>query len=149
MAQTTTDTQPSVSLVVPCRAEYVALCRLVAGSLGLQEALDEETIADIKVVVTEAFNYFLAGEEPEGPALGEAPCLQLDLTASPDEWVIIMSNPDHRLRIPRGIFKDPMSESSLGLTIIEALVDSMEHTDDDIQGSVFRLVKRISSFPGE
>jgi anti-sigma regulatory factor (Ser/Thr protein kinase) len=60
--------QASVSLVVPCKAEYVALCRLVVGALGAREALDEEVIADLKVVVTEACNCFLAGNNL--PAIG-------------------------------------------------------------------------------
>jgi hypothetical protein len=59
MVASTVDTHPSVSLLVPCRAEYVSLCRLVAGALGAREALDEEVVGDLKMVVTEAFNCFL------------------------------------------------------------------------------------------
>ncbi len=53
-----------LSLTIPCKAEYVALCRLVVGALGTHEALDEELIADFKVVVTEACNCFLG--DPDG-----------------------------------------------------------------------------------
>ncbi len=149
MVETSADTQPSVSLAVPCRAQYVALCRLVAGALGAREALDEETIADIKVVVTEAFNCFLGPEcEVSGTFTEatdvEAPSLRLEFTVGPEEWTIVMSNPDHRRRIPRASVSDPMSEGGLALTIIEALVDSMERTDSDEDGSVFRLVKKVS-----
>jgi anti-sigma regulatory factor (Ser/Thr protein kinase) len=151
MVETSADTQPSVSLVIPCRAEYVSLCRLVAGALGARESLDEETIADVKVVVTEAFNCFLgpecervaglSGAQPEG----QAPSLRLDFAVSPEEWTIVMSNPDRGRRISQSSVCDPMSEGGLGLTIIEALVDSMERTDNDADGSVFRLVKKVSS----
>ena len=51
--------QRPLSLTIPCKAEYIALCRLVVGALGTHEALDEESIADLKVVVTEACNCFL------------------------------------------------------------------------------------------
>jgi anti-sigma regulatory factor (Ser/Thr protein kinase) len=36
-----------------------------------------------------------------------------------------------------------MSEGGLGLTIINALVDSMEQTEDEGGGSVLRLVKQL------
>jgi len=150
MIETSAVTQPSVSLVIPCRAEYVSLCRLVAGALGAREALDEETIADVKVVVTEAFNCFLGPEDervaglPGGQPEGQAPSLRLDFTVSPEEWIIVMSNPDQGRRISQSSVCDPMSEGALGLTIIEALVDSMERTDSDVEGSVFRLVKKVS-----
>ncbi len=37
-----------------------------------------------------------------------------------------------------------MSGGGLGLTIIRALVDSVELTDSDAEGSALRLVKRLS-----
>jgi anti-sigma regulatory factor (Ser/Thr protein kinase) len=150
MVETSTDTQPSVSLVIPCRARYVSLCRLVAGALGAREALDEETIADIKVVVTEAFNCFLGPEDERvaeasnEPVEGQASSVRLDITVGPEEWTIVMSNPDGARRISPSSVCDPMSEGGLALTIIEALVDSMERTDDEVEGSIFRLVKKVA-----
>lgn len=145
--------QAPVSLVIPCRAEYVVLCRLVAGALGAREALDEEVIADLKVVVTEACNCFLA--EPGGCALPETdhdaaepfPVLRLDFHPTSDAWEITVSNPDRRRRILPSSLCDPMSEGGLGLTIIRALVDSVELTDSDAEGSALRLMKRLSPEP--
>jgi anti-sigma regulatory factor (Ser/Thr protein kinase) len=150
MVETSTDTQPSVSLVIPCRAQNVSICRLVAGALGAREGLDEETIADIKVVVTEAFNCFLGPEDERvadasaEPAEGQVSSLRLDFTVGSEEWTMVMSNPDRRRRISASSVCDPMSEGGLGLTIIEALVDSMDRTDSDVDGSVFRLVKKVA-----
>ena len=53
-----------VSLVIPGKPEYVGLCRLVVGAIGARQSLDEESIADLKLVVTEACTCFLHG--PEG-----------------------------------------------------------------------------------
>ena len=150
---TQTDARAPVSLVIPCKAEYVALCRLVAGALGAREAVDEEVIADIKVVVTEACNCFLA--DPDGctlPGTGHEvaepfPALRLDFHAMPDAWEITVSNPDRRRRIVPSSPCDPLSEGGLGLTIIRALVDSVEQTDSDAEGSALRLVKRLSPEP--
>jgi hypothetical protein len=149
MVAATVDTHPSVSLLVPCRAEYVSLCRLVAGALGAREALDEEVVGDLKMVVTEAFNCFLG---PSGchPGAAEAtddavPTVQMDFAVNPGDWVITISNPDHTRRISVTPPSDPESESALALMIIEALVDSIERFDSDAEGSVLRLVKRISA----
>ncbi|MFH1833479.1 MAG: ATP-binding protein [bacterium] len=146
-------TREHVSLVIPCKAEYLALCRLVAGALGARENVDEEFIADLKVVVTEVCNCFLAesgacappGSERD-PA--EAPrALRLDFFPRGDVWEITASNPDRRLRILPAGACDPTSERGLGLTIIQALTDSVDLTDDDIDGSVLRLMKRVSPEP--
>lgn len=142
-----------VSLAIPCKAEYVALCRLVAGALGAREALDEEIIADLKVVVTEACNCFIA--EPGGCTPPETdqdaaepfPVLRLDFHPTSDTWEITVSNPDRQRRILPSSLCDPMSEGGLGLTIIRALVDSVEQTDSDVEGSALRLVKRLSPEP--
>jgi anti-sigma regulatory factor (Ser/Thr protein kinase) len=142
--------QASVSLAVPCKAEYVALCRLVVGALGAREALDEEVIADVKVVVTEACNCFLA--EPGGitpPESGRdaaepSSTLRLDFRPTADSWEITVSNPDRRRRILPSSLCDPMSGGGLGLTIIRALADTVELTDSDAEGSALRLVKRLS-----
>lgn len=143
------------SLVIPCRPEYVALGRLVAGSLGAREGWDEEDITDLKMVLSEVSSFFLAPPEfhsgEEGASTPEAPCassnstLRLDFETMPEDWTLTVSNPDLELRLPTGAFSDPLSERSLGLTIIRALVDSVEQTDDHDEGTVFRLRKHLSS----
>lgn len=143
-------TASSVTLVIPCKAEYIALCRLVAGALGAREALDEEVIADLKMVVSEVCACFLGGSDgcapvvPVGTPSGTTPALCTDFVVSPDAWTITISNPDRQRRIPPSSLCDPMSEGGLGLTIIRALVNSVELSDNDEQGSIFRLVKRLS-----
>jgi len=145
-------TRASVSLTIPCRAEYVALCRLVTGALGARETLDEELIADLKVVVTEACNCFLAESSGCTPpktvdATEPSPVLRVDFHPTSDAWEITVSNPDRRRRIPPSSLCDPLSEGGLGLTIIRALVDSVEQTDSDAEGSALRLVKRLPAEP--
>jgi len=144
--------QQPISLVIPCRAEYLGLCRLVAGVVGARESLDEEDIADLKLVVTEACTCFLWG--PDGSPSPEdasapvhAPCsLRVDFNVLPKAWEITISDPEHRHHVPATGRCDPTG-SGLGLTIIKALVDSLEHTDRDGEGSVIHLVKRLSSSP--
>lgn len=144
----------SVSLVIPRRAEYLSLCRLVVGALGMREAVDEETIADMKVVVTEACTCFvLAGnrvaqeggrEDATRHADGGQGELRLDIDTEPQSWTITVSDPEGGHCASRDCCCEPGGEEALGLTIIEALVDGFECRDEE-QGSVFRLVKRLSS----
>ena len=133
-----------VTLTIPCRAEYVVLGRLAVGALGAREGIDEETVADLKVAVTEACACFVtrAGE----PAPGDTPpVLRIDFGVAPGTWTITVSNPDRKARIEAGSLCDPLSEGALGLTIMRALVDLVEESDNDEEGTVFRLVKQVRS----
>jgi len=145
--------QRPISLVIPCKPEYIGLCRLVAGVVGAGESLEEDEIADIKLVVTEACTCFVWRSEDhpsvvEGSAASDdrdAGSLRVDFYVTPDSWEITVSDPDHRRRIADGCRCDPMSEAGLGLTIIKALVDDVEQSDSEDGGSVLRLVKRVHS----
>lgn len=150
MVESRTDTRrpgerTSVSLVIPCRPEYVSLGRLLVGALGTRETVDEETIADMKVVVTEACTCFIAA----GQAGTTDDCtLRLDLSIESGAWTIVVSNPDGGARISSDLMCDPTGEGGLGLTIIEALVDSMERVESEVDGSVIRLTKILDPSAG-
>jgi len=132
----------TVILTVPCRAEYVALGRLAVGAIGAREGIDEETVADLKVAVTEACACFVICAADE--SLDDVPpVLKIDFRVEPATWVITVSNPDQKARIRSDSFCEPLSEGGLGLTIMRALVDLVEETDSDQEGTVFRLVKHV------
>lgn len=151
-----------VSLVIPCRPEYVALGRLVAGALGTRDCLDEDVVADLKVIVTEACNCFLAmasdgvaavaaaADPPacEPPAGAEvapsADCsIRLDFDSRPNEFVISLLYPEKRELVSWLDECDPMSGAGLGLTILKALADEMVELDSDAEGTILRLTKRL------
>src|SRR5690242_11298795 len=44
----------SVSLRIPAKAEYITLCRLALTGLGQVRAISEDTMADLKLALTEA-----------------------------------------------------------------------------------------------
>jgi anti-sigma regulatory factor (Ser/Thr protein kinase) len=140
-----------VSLVVPCRAEHVALCRLVVGAVANRDGLDEDAVADLKVIVTEACNCFLAlaGSAPTsagGPTGANAPTggcsLRMEFDSQPEEFVISVLYPEKRDLVPWLERCDAMSDAGLGLTMLRALTDEMvEQASDD--GTVLRLTKRV------
>jgi serine/threonine-protein kinase RsbW len=142
-----------ISLVIPGRAEYVGLCRLVAGVVGARESLDEETIADVKLAVTEACTCYVWGPDGSPPDRSDLEAqkppvsLRVDFNVMPDAWEITISDPDHRHHMSPSARCDPLTEGGLGLTIIRALVDTMEQTDTEAEGCVLRLVKRLGEVP--
>lgn len=155
--QTKTSSSP-ISLVIPCRPEYVALCRLVAGAIGLRDGLDEEVVADIKVMVTEACNCFLAlagtgpagrtvcsgaeGESPTGAEGGEKPAcsIRMEFDSRPDAFVISVVYPEHRELMSWVQGCDAASEAGLGFTILKALADDIVELDTP-DGIVLRLTR--------
>lgn len=141
--------QQPISLVIPGRPEYVGLCRLVAGVVGVRESLDEETVADLKLAVTEACTCYLWGPDGSPPPRDEVETvtpprsLRVDFNVMPESWEITISDPDHKHHMSSYPGCDPSSERGLGLTIIKALVDTMEKTDTESEGCVLRLVKHL------
>jgi serine/threonine-protein kinase RsbW len=145
--------QQPISLIIPCKAEHIGLCRLLAGVVGARSSLQAEDIADLKLVVTEACTCFLWGKEGD-PSQGDesqgahspgALCVEFDV--QPGWWELTVSDPEHRHHIPKESLCDPSDAGGLGLTIIRALADTVEHTDNETEGSVIRLVKRLDSRP--
>lgn len=148
-AQAEANQQP-ISIVIPCKAEYVGLCRLLAGAVGARESLEAEDIADLKLVVTEACTCFLGGVDG-GPGsaeecrAGDLPeSLRMDFAITPEAWEVTVTDAQGSYRIPADSRCAPTGPGGLGLMIIEALVDVVEQTESDTKGSVIRLVKRMT-----
>lgn len=135
-----------VSLAIPCRPEYVALCRLVVGALGVRDSLDEEVVADLKVIVTEACNCFLAlaadGEADEVTLDGGC-SIRMDFDRRPDAFVISVLYPERRGLVAWLERCGPMNEAGLGLTILKALADEMVEIDAGAEGTILRLTKAL------
>jgi len=153
-AQQTDLATPPISLCIPCRPEYVALCRLVVGALGARDSLDEEVVADLKVIVTEACNCFLAmagggaaagassgGEGQDAAALEGS--IRMDFDSRPDAFVVSVLYPEQCA--PGGWLEgcDPLCEAGLGLTILKALTDEMVAVGGGTEGTVLRLTKLL------
>ncbi len=89
----------------------------------------------------------LTGVPPAKTTPDRPDSLRVDFNVMPSSWEITISDPERRCRIPLLDGCNAMSEGGLGLTIINALVDSMEQTEDEGGGSVLRLVKQLSPLP--
>jgi hypothetical protein len=137
-----------VSLAIPCRPEYVALSRLVIGALGVRDSLDEEVVADLKVIVTEACNCFLAmaaGGEDDEVVFDGGRSIRMDFDSQPHAFVISVLYPERRGLIAWLEQCGPMNEAGLGLTILRALADEMVEVDAGAEGTVLRLTKLLTA----
>ena len=107
---------PDLEIILPARAENVAVVRHAVGGLGEVLDVDDQTLSDIKLAVTEACTNVVVHAYPGG----EGP---MGLRATID---------DHRLDlvvIDRGRGIVPRADSpglGLGLPLIATLAESLE-----------------------
>lgn len=130
-----------VRLTIPAKAEYVALSRLTIAALGARFGLEPGMVADLKVAVTEACSLTVAPPDVAARSWNPDAAIEIDFDLVGDAWTI-------EVRGDRP-FAGEMSETpfdgdaaGLGLTIIGALVDSVDCGSRD-GGWFLRIVKRL------
>ena len=140
MRQTTDiDEHGVVALCIPARAEYIALCRLALAGLAQVRSFEPETLADLKLALTEACSnsirhaygsekpgvvevrYELNGEKLAVEVADEGSGFELDTTGSNG---------------------DELDEGGLGIAIIRALTDEVA-VESHGRGSKLRFVKYL------
>ena len=107
---------PDLQLTLPARAENVAVVRHAFGGLGEALDLPEQTLADIKLAVTEACTNVVihAYPESEGP-------MEVDASLREDRLAIVVRDEG------RGMLPRPDSPGlGLGLPLIATLAESLE-----------------------
>jgi serine/threonine-protein kinase RsbW len=130
----------AVRLTIPAKAEYITLSRLALTGLSRLRQLSEETVADLKLAITEACSNSVRHAYPDGGGVVE---IVYDL--HPDRLVIEVADngegfdPDER----SGVGGD-LSEGGLGIAIIQAIADEFEiGARGDGRGSRLRFVKLL------
>ncbi len=115
---------PDIELVLPARAENVAIVRHALGALGEVLEVGEQKLADIRLAVTEACTNVVVHAYPEGQ---EGP-LEVLATLQQDDLLVVVRDEG------RGIA--PRSDSpglGLGLPLIASLADAVQ-LGHDAQG---------------
>jgi serine/threonine-protein kinase RsbW len=133
----------AVRLRIPAKPEYIALCRLALTGLGQARALDSDTIADLKLALTEAVSNSVRhayGTPGEG---------QVDIRYElrPDRICVDVVDdgdgfdPDEAPSFDG----DELSEGGLGIAIIRTLADDVEiESRPGVRGSRLRFVKKLT-----
>jgi serine/threonine-protein kinase RsbW len=133
----------TIRLSIPARAEYVTLCRLALTGLGQVRAIADDTMADLKLALTEAVSNSVRhayGPDGEGS-------VDVVYELRPDRLGIEVVDdgegfdPDE----PPSLEGDELSEGGLGIAIIRSIADELEiQSRPGARGSKLRFVKRLA-----
>ena len=118
-----------VSLVIPAEARWLALCRLVLSGLCQLGPVDEETLADLKLAVTEACSNSVRHAYAGNGGGGE---VEVRYELGADWFVVEVADAGRGFRFDRPVPDlgpqpdEELREDEMGLAIIHALVDEVE-----------------------
>jgi serine/threonine-protein kinase RsbW len=129
-----------VTLSVPARSEYLALCRLSLAGLGSVRALGDEELADLKLALTEACANVVRHAYDDG----DEGRIAVSYRVAGDEMLEIVVADEGR-GIPDEGDRPPSDGLGLGLRLIQSLTDELEigHGDDG-RGTVVRMIRRLT-----
>lgn len=137
-------TARAVSLTIPARPEYITLCRLALSGLAQLRPLSEETLADLKLALTEACSnsvrHAYAGPSEDGR-------VEVLYELHPDRVVVEVRDEGGGFELdePAPTNGGDLSEGGLGIAIIRAIVDELEIGPTQTgRGSRLRFTKLLS-----
>jgi serine/threonine-protein kinase RsbW len=131
----------AIRLTIPAKAEYISLGRLALTGLSRLRSLPQETLADLKLALTEACTNSVRHAYPGGGGVVE---IIYDL--QPDRLVIEVSDDGEGFDPHDHVAaEDELVEGGLGIAIIRAIADELEiGARAGGQGSRLRFAKRLA-----
>jgi serine/threonine-protein kinase RsbW len=133
----------SVRLRIPAKAEYVTLCRLALTGLAQLRAIDDATIADLKLALTEAVSNSVRHAYGDG-ANGH---VDIRYELRPDRLEVEVLDdgagfdPDEKPTFDG----EELSEGGLGIAIIRTIADEFEiRSQPGVPGSRLRFAKLLN-----
>jgi serine/threonine-protein kinase RsbW len=131
----------AVRLTIPARPEYIALCRLALTGIAWTRGLDGETLADLKLVLTEACSNSIRHAYPQGGGTVEV------VYELRDDTLILEVADSGAGFVPQEPIVESegeLTEGGLGMAIMRAIADELELSPGvHGRGSRLRLVKRL------
>jgi serine/threonine-protein kinase RsbW len=131
-----------VTLTIPARTEYLILARLALAGIAREVPVDAATLADLKLAVTEACGNAVRHASPAGDGV-------VRVRYTVDDGTIEIQVEDDGPGMPAGVVQGlppvELSESGMGLAIIDALVDEVEiGPGPDGRGTSVRMRRRLT-----
>ena len=132
----------TVRLRIPARAEYVALARLALSGLADIAELPEETVADLKLALTEAVsNSVRHAYADRGGFVSVA--YELSRTALAIE--VVDDGEGFDPERPPALEGEELTEGGLGIAIIRTIADEFEiDSKPGVRGSRLRFAKLLN-----
>jgi serine/threonine-protein kinase RsbW len=133
----------AVRLCIPAKPEYISLGRLALTGLSRLRTFPDDTLADLKLALTEACTNSVRHAYDGGEGIVEIVYelhpdrLVVEVTDSGEGFEHDVVQPDEE--------GDELVEGGLGIAIIEALADELEISRRNGGGSRLRFVKRFSN----
>ena len=137
--QTTID-RGVVALSIPAKAEYIALCRLALTGLAQVRGFEPETLADLKLAITEACSNSIRHGYDEG----RAGVVDVRYELSDDELTVEVVDDGGGFDLAAADNAgDVLDEGGLGIAIIRSVTDELAIESHE-RGSRLRFVKYLS-----
>ena len=134
-----TDERGVVALSIPAKAEYIALCRLALTGLAQVRGFEPETLADLKLAITEACSNSIR----HGYDDGRAGVVDVRYELSRDELVIEVVDAGAGFDLAAAdVPTDALDEGGLGIAIIRSVTDELAIESHE-RGSRLRFVKHL------
>jgi serine/threonine-protein kinase RsbW len=129
-----------INLTIPAKAEYITLGRLALTALARVREFPEETLADLKLALTEACsNAVRHAYSTEGGAV------EILYELQPDRVIVEVCDEGRGFAPPSGLEEINFGEGGLGIAIIREIVDDLEISEKMGGGSRLRFEKRLDS----
>ena len=131
----------SIRLRIPAKAEHIALARLALTGLAELCGMDEETLADLKLALTEAVSNSIRHAYTEASGHVE---IAYGLNETSIEIEVVDDGAGFDPDRPAALDGEELAEGGLGIAIIRSIVDELEiHSQPGVRGSRLRFVKRL------
>ena len=138
-----------VSLTIPAEPRWLALCRLVLSGLCRLGPVDDETLADLKLAVTEAASNSVRHAYAES---GNGGLVSVEYRLSRDALAVEIADAGSGFRFDQPVPElgpgpdEELREDEMGLAIIHALVDELEiGAGPDGQGTRIAFTKNLTA----
>jgi serine/threonine-protein kinase RsbW len=131
----------SVRLRVPAKPEYITLGRLALTGLARLQPFEAETLADLKLALTEACSNSVRHAYRDG-TIGS---VEIIYDLAPDRLAIEVADDGRGFEYTESADAEDLSEGGLGIAIIRALADEFEVHGGNGGGSRLRFVKYLTS----
>lgn len=132
-----------VALSIPAKAEYIALCRLALSGLAQVRDFEPETLADLKLALTEACSNSIRHAYKEGR--GGVVDVRYELSQDRLEVEVVDEGTGFDVEAADtdgAEIGDELDEGGLGIDIIRSLTDELA-IESHPQGSRLRFVKYL------
>jgi serine/threonine-protein kinase RsbW len=135
------DTPNVIRLTIPAKPEYITLCRLALTGLSRVRTFSDETMADMKLALTEACSNSVRHAYGD-----DGGTVEILYELQSDRLIVEVSDDgtgfDPELD---GDADDTLTEGGLGIAIIRSIADELDIERRETGGSRLRFVKLLEA----